>query len=68
MRMASPKDVSPSSTVEPDGLAEVTPHEIPEEHRVLHGQGPVQAQLRAQPEYLALRRVGREEERGGIAR
>ena len=61
-RIARPKDGQPElqrggqalghdgerRLLEPDGLAEVAPDEVAEEHRVLHRQRPVQAQLLAQ--------------------
>jgi hypothetical protein len=48
--------------------AEVEPERVAEEDRVLDGQRPVEAQLAPHPLHLAPRRVGRQEERHGIAR
>ena len=53
---------------EMDGLTEIPVHDVAEEDRVLHRQRAVQAELGADAGKLALRRVGREQERHRIAR
>ena len=50
-----------------DGAAEVAAQDVSEEHPVLHGQRPIEAQLGAHAEDLAAGRVGRQQQGHGVA-
>ncbi len=52
---------------EVDGATEVAAQDVPEEHAVLDGQRPVEAQVPPDAQDLARRRVGRQEERHRVA-
>src|SRR5580765_1090705 len=62
------EDHSGGRLAEMDGLAKIPVHDVAEEDRVLHGERAVQAELGADAGKLALRRVGRQQERHRIAR
>jgi len=51
-----------------DRAAEIPLEDVAEKDGVLHGQRTVEAELGPHPEDLAARRVGREQQRDGIAR
>jgi len=53
---------------EVERAAEITPDDVLEKDRVLHGERPVEAQVLPDAHDLARGRIGREEQRHGVAR